>query len=417
MRVYIKNLGCKSNRYESDKLAEYCQRKGVNVQFDDFRKSDIYIVNTCTVTHIADRKSRQAINLIKNRDSDAKIIIFGCGPRVNYDLYKRLNGVFEVCKDREKVINLLNEQLDLADIKEGKFNIQANSTRTRALIKIQDGCNNFCSYCIIPYSRGMPKSRPSDEIVDEINKKSSEGFKEIVITGINVNKYDADGLTLTGLLKTIVKKTDIPRIRLSSIEPMQVSEEFLEVLGNKRFCKHLHASLQSGSDDILKKMNRNYSSSDYMEMSKKLVQNIPGIALTTDIITGFPGETDENFLESINLSKNVGFSKIHVFKYSKRKGTKAAEMDDQISEEVKNNRSLQLREVSAQLRDNFIKSQIGKTTKVLFEKKNKDGFYEGLTGTYIKVYVNANLSENLINSIISVKLTDKFKDGLKAVLA
>jgi threonylcarbamoyladenosine tRNA methylthiotransferase MtaB len=259
----------------------------------------------------------------------------------------------------------------------------------------------------VPFARGNPVSRPADDIIKEIKEKEMQGFKEIVITGININKYQMSfprrrESTLTDLLDLILQKTKIPRIRLSSIEPMQITNKFLKIFKNKRFCKHIHASLQSGSDKILKLMNRKYTSAEYIKMCKILKKNFPDIALTTDVIVGFPNETEEDFQKTLDLCQKAGFSKIHVFKYSKRKGTKAAEMSNQIPEDIKEKRCKILRNLSGEMEKMFIKSMTGKKKEVLFEKQKTKGLNEGFTDNYIKIRIKSDVI--LTNQILKVPI-------------
>lgn len=407
MNIVIKTLGCKANRYESDKLVDTFEDKYIVVDAAvcELKKADIIIVNTCSVTHVADRKSRQAITVLKHKYPDAKVIVFGCSSNIDPDGYGQLPNVDFVAIDREQlegIVEKLSVQNDAVCSHDGM-----PPTRKRALIKIQDGCNNFCSYCIVPFARGREKSRPYYEIIEEIEEKIKQGYKEAVITGINIGKWKDNGKTLADLIELILKETTIERLRLSSIEPENFSEKFIEMFKNSRFCAHLHISLQSGSDTILKKMNRRYNTKIYSEMVKSLRKAVPNINITTDVIVGFPGETEGHFIETVNFIKEMKFSKIHIFPYSKRKGTVAAEMPDQIKEEIKKERCEYLTEIEKQLREDFYNKNLGRTEQVLIETIDEDGFATGFTSNYLKTRFHSKIKQN---QIVNIKLEELTKN-------
>lgn len=414
MNIVIKTLGCKANRYESDRLSEiFSQNHCVSdTQACNCIKANIVIINTCTVTHVADRKSRQAVSHLKSLYPQAKIIVFGCGANVDKENYKKLDNVDYVIQKRAdlyKLISVLTEK----SLKTGhKQNLSQN--RTRALVKIQDGCNNFCTYCIIPYARGRQKSRSSDEIIDEINDKFSKNYKEIVLTGINIGEWEEKGLDLADLIRRILNETKIPRLRLSSIEPQNFSKKFLKLFENEHFCRHLHISLQSGSDTILKTMRRRYNCSEYSAMIEKLRTSAPDISITTDVIVGFPGETKELFEETFKYVKRIGFSKIHIFPYSKRKGTLAATMPNQIPYKVKKDRCRQLNVLEKEMRKNFHKDNIGKISQILIESKNKDNSFSGFTSNYIKTRIKSKRPLKT-NTIAEVQLKELNNETLEVI--
>lgn len=394
MKIAIKTLGCRANRYESDKIREKFKERAVFV--GEHEKTDVCIVNTCTVTAVADRKSRLAINALRNISPRAKIIVFGCGPRVEPESYKKL-GIDFLTGDREKVEKFLERLIKKTD----RFKSPV-SERTRAVIKIQDGCNNFCTYCIIRRARGRQVSYPIARVMKEIKEKERIGFREIVLTGIHIGSFKRGKTDLCGLILKILNGTRIPRIRLSSIEPQNFSDKFLDLLKNPRFCKHLHMSLQSGCDKTLKRMNRRYDTKLYAGVCGRILKIHPDTAVTTDIITGFPGETEKDHKESMSFAKKIGFAKLHVFPFSPRPGTPAAKMTDQIPEKVKRARTNEFRRLGEKLRREFIESRLGKKTDVLFEETKDGKTFTGWTGNYIKVRMSG---KGLTNRIIPVRLT------------
>ncbi len=406
MNIVIKTLGCKANRYESDKIQSYFEDKHlvVDAAVATLKHADIVIINTCTVTHAADRKSRQAILPLKKLYPDAKIIIFGCGVNVDTKGYSDLPIVDYAVKETDELIKLIEEISKTVKSKEDHSHLQKN--RTRALIKIQDGCNNFCAYCIVPFARGREKSTPFYEIIEEINDKVDKGYKEAVLTGINIGAYKNNNLDLADLIELILRDTKIERLRLSSIEPQNFNYKFLELLKDKRFCQHLHISLQSGCDETLKLMRRRYDTNMYFEMIKSLRKAAPNISITTDIIVGFPGETEGHFIETINFIKKVGFSKIHIFPYSKRTGTAAATFPNQIPENVKKERCIYLSEIEKQLRHDFYEKNLNKTEEVLIESIDKKGFAIGFTSNYLKTRIHSNLKTNQIVPVKLQKITE-----------
>jgi len=407
MNIVIKTLGCKANRYESDKIQSHFEDKHLVVDSTaaTLKHADIVVINTCTVTHVADRKSRQAIANMKRLYPDSIVIAFGCGVNVDQSGYKNLPNVNHAVKDTDELIKLIEKIAKDKKSKCDHSNMPQN--RTRALIKIQDGCNNFCAYCIVPFARGREKSRPFYEVIEEINQKVEKGYKEVVLTGINIGAYKNNNHDLADLIELILRDTQIERLRLSSIEPQNFNNKFLDLLKDKRFCPHLHISLQSGSDQTLKDMRRRYDTKMYFKMIKALRNAVPEISITTDIIVGFPGETEGQFNETINFVKKIGFSKIHIFPYSKRTGTAAARFPSQVPDKVKKERSRYLHKLEKQLRHDFYEQNLGKKAEILIEKIDKDGFATGFTENYLKTRVHSDLN---VNQIIPVKLKDITED-------
>lgn len=404
MKVLIKTLGCKANRYESDKIIDLFSH-----QFDighskinEIENPDVLIINTCTVTHVADRKSRQAIASLKTAHPKAKVIAFGCGVNVDQKSYGDLSHVDYAIKDREKVEELL---VEIAKEYPSSFYTKQNHrTRTRTLVKIQDGCDQFCTYCIIPKSRGRQNSRTLKEIIDEVNEKVDEGYKEIVLTGINIGTWREDEKDLAMLIQNILNETTIESLRLSSIEPEYFSEKFYKLFENPRFCPFLHLCLQSGSDKILKLMRRSYKTDDFLKIVEKLRKASPNIGLTTDIIVGFPGETEKEHKETLNFVKKIRFSKIHIFPYSKRTGTYAAVMKNQVNEADKKRRCSELAGIELKMRKQFYEQNCGKETKVLFETTDDGGYFTGYTDNYIRARLKTTTKKDLTNKLTKVQL-------------
>ena len=417
-------LGCKVNQVESEAIAEAFAEKGyeiVNIN----EKADVYIINTCTVTNLGDKKSRQIIRRAKKLNPDAIVVAIGCYAQTAPEDIKNIDGVNIILgtKGKNEIVEYVeNYQKEnglvctVGEImKERVFepiSVQKLAGRTRAYLKIQDGCSQFCSYCIIPYARGPIRSRDESDVLNEVTNLAANGFKEVVLTGIHVASYgkDTKNTNLLQVIKKVHEIEGIERIRLSSIEPNIVTEEFAkEISLLPKACHHFHLSLQSGCEKTLKEMNRKYTAKKYEEAAQILRKYMPDVALTTDIIVGFPGETDEDFEESYNFAKKIAFAKIHVFPYSPKKGTPAAERKDQVSPQKKEERSHKLMALSDKMSDAFIESFVGKTMPVLFEQKTEDGYFEGHTSNYINVLCQ-NYSEDIKNKILNVKI-DSCKNG------
>ena len=426
MKIAIKTLGCKSNRADSDRLIEellglfgsVANIVEVNNASDISANSDVdvCIVNTCTVTHVADRKSRSSARLLRKTYPSAKIIVMGCGPKVDKGDYEALDSVDFVGKSSDEVLDYLKGcEFDGASARlSPRPVLGVNGVRTRSVLKIQDGCNNFCTYCIIPFARGRERSVPYSEVIAGVDKMVGGGFREVVLTGINIGNWEGvrggEKLNIAQLIKEILYETKVNRLRLSSIEPQNFVEDFEDLLMapeyRDRFCPHFHMSLQSGSDKILELMNRHYSRGLYKKVAHKLKKLRPEVALTTDVIVGFPGESDKDFQDTVKFVKEVGFSKVHVFPYSKRKGTRAVTMDDQVAEDVKKVRARELQGICEEMRASFVDGQIGSEHQVLFEQKvrGRGDAWEGFTPNYIKIEVESD--EDLLNEIRLVRLEE-----------
>ncbi len=413
----ILTLGCKVNQYESEAMKELFEKNQYLEVDKETDVADVYIVNTCTVTNLSDRKSRQYIRRAKRENPDAIVAVVGCYSQVSPKEVESLEDVDIIIgtSERERIVELCeNYKKD-----QGKINIvrslkgdrefqKIKTTRehimTRSYMKVQDGCNRFCSYCIIPYARGEIRSRTIEDSIEEAKVLAKAGYKEIVLTGIHIGSYGKDlgDKRLIDLIEAIGKVQGIERIRLSSVEPVIITDEFMErALETKKLCDHFHLSLQSGSNKILKAMNRRYTREEYMEKCQIIRKYMPYAGLTTDIIVGFPTETDEDFNDSLDLVEKVKFSKIHVFKYSKRKGTPAANMKNQVDGNIKIERSEKLIEANDRLMEEFIEKNKNRSLKVLFEERKGD-YYEGYTTNYIRCKLKTQ--EELKNKIINVKI-------------
>ena len=414
----ILTLGCKVNQYESEAMSEIFEGRGYRqVENDEF--SDVYIVNTCTVTNLSDRKSRQFIRKSKKKNPNSVVAVVGCYSQVSPDEVKNIDGVDVVIgtTERNKIVDLIEEAKDshekinivkdLKNVREfaNTTNFDSNN-RTRAYMKVQDGCNRFCTYCIIPFARGPIRSRTIEDSVREAKTLAERGFKEIVLTGIHIGSFGMDmgDMRLIDLIEAIAEVDGIERIRLSSVEPIIISDEFMKRSVNTgKLCDHFHLSLQSGSNNILEAMNRRYTREEYIEKANIIRKYMPHAGLTTDIIVGFPGETEEDFEDSMNIVREVGFSRIHVFKYSKRKNTKAAVMKNQIDGNIKKERSEKLIALGEKYQEIFEKENMKAPQSVLFEEEN-NGVYYGYTTNYIRVKVKSKA--DLTNKIKKVKILD-----------
>ena len=424
-KAALHNLGCKVNSYETEAMTQLLKKAGYEiVSFQD--QADVYIINTCSVTNMADRKSRQMLHKAKKQNPNAVVVATGCYVQTATEkVAQDLSIDLVVGNNRKKdIVEILNEyyaEKEAGEQVKEEYVIDINHTdeyedleistvteHTRAHIKIQDGCNNFCSYCIIPYARGRIRSRTMESIKAELERLSASGFKEIVLTGINLSCYDDNGKKLIDVIEMADNVNGIERIRLGSLDPEVVTEDFVERLGKvKKICPHFHFSLQSGCDKTLKAMNRHYTSDEYYEKCQLIRKYIDNPAFTTDVIVGFPGETEEDYISSREFVKKVKFAELHVFKYSKRDGTVAAKMPNQIDEKIKTLRSEDLIKTGEELTKEFRQAKIGQDTTVLFEEKilldNKE-YWVGHTVDYIKIAVPEK--ENLEGQIRKVNVKD-----------
>ena len=428
-KVAFYTLGCKVNQYETNAMIQKFINSGYQV-VEIEEKPDIAIVNTCTVTNMSDRKSRQILRRIKEQNEKSIIVAVGCYVQVakkeiekidEIDLALGNNEKNDIVTYVEKYIKNKEKQVNIADVMKQKefleFGTIIYNEKTRAVIKIQDGCDRFCSYCIIPYARGRVRSRKPEDIIKEITEISRKGIKEVVITGIHIASYGKDfkpQIPLIELLSKINEIKGIERIRLGSLEPTIITEEFVDKLKNlEKICHHFHLSLQSGCNETLKRMNRRYTTQEFREVVKILRREYKDVNLTTDIIVGFPGETEREFEETYKFLSEVKFYKMHVFKYSPRKGTKAAEMEGQIDGNIKEMRSKKLIELSNKNEFEYNQKYIGKNLEVLFEEENNE-IYNGHTNNYILVKTVSK--NNLENTIKKVKIEKAFNTYIQGNL-
>ena len=412
-KFLIKTLGCKVNSYESEFIRNLFLEEGYEEVEEN---ADVCIINTCTVTNTADNKSKQVINNIKKNNKDAIVIAMGCFCQfrnseiedlIDADIIlgnKNKHKVFEYLKEYEsnhkRIIDFVDMNKD--DIDFDDMEIKGYKHHHRAFIKIEDGCNNFCSYCIIPYVRGRVRSKEFNKCLMEVNDLALSGHKEIVLSGIHTGQYNSDGKRLSDLINEISKVPQIKRIRLSSVEIVELDDKMMDIIkNNNKFVSHLHIPLQAGSDHILKLMNRRYDKKYFKKLVDKIRENRNDISLTTDVIVGFPGETEEDFKETLDFCEEIGFTKIHVFPYSDRSGTVASRMKDKIPGNIKKDRVRRLIDLSNKLEKEYYLKHIDKEDDVLIEEVKQDGYLHGFTSDYIPVKLKGDYK---INEIYKIKL-------------
>ena len=416
--VAFHTLGCKVNTYESNAMLKIFNDAGY--QEVDFKQiADVYVINTCTVTNTGDSKSRQMIRKAIRKNPQATICVVGCYSQIAPEEIEQIEGVGVVLgtQYRQNIVEYVNEYL-----KTGKMVVKVDNImnlkkfedlnidrfkNTRAFLKIQDGCNNFCTYCIIPYARGRVRSRSKDSVLNQASRLVANGYVEIVLTGIHTAGYgeDLEDYSFYDLLVDLVKIEGLKRLRISSIETSQISDEIIDLIGsNEIIVDHLHVPLQAGCDETLKRMNRKYTTNQYLEKINKIRSYLPNIAFTTDVIVGFPGETDEEFDKTYDFIKKVNYSELHVFPYSPRKNTPAAKMPNQVNDHIKHDRANRLLALSKELNRDFALKQIGKSLKVLFEKRDGD-YLIGHASDYLKVKVKTD--RDMIGEIVDIRI-DKY---------
>lgn len=413
MKVFIITLGCKVNQYESEAMLKSFLNSGFE-KSKEITEADVIVINSCTVTSTSDQKVRQVINRSKKKNYDAIIVLTGCMPQAFPDIAKSFDDVDIVLGNSNRkdviksVIKFMSTHQKIINIKPygkkddfEKIEIDEFHERTRAFIKIEDGCNRFCSYCIIPYARGRVRSKNLDDLKNEVMRLSDSGYEEVVLVGINLSAYGEDlGLHLCDAVDTVCDIPGIKRVRLGSLEPERMSENVLKRLSKQgKLCPQFHLSLQSGCDDTLKRMNRHYNTDEYYEIVLNIRKLFNNPSITTDVMVGFPSESESEFLESVEFVEKVGFSKAHVFAYSRRPGTKADLEKNQITKDLKASRSKKMIEVTNISREKFLNSQINTVQSVLFERYKDSDFYEGYTKNYTPVLVKSDdiLSGKIFN--------------------
>lgn len=431
-KVALHNLGCKVNAYEVEAMQQLLEKAGYEIV--PFKEgADVYLINTCTVTNIADRKSRQMLHKAKKMNPDAIVVAAGCYAQADTEKLKEDNAVDLILGNNQKtqIVEVLEEyekehskQVQVIEINHTKeyeeLSIEQTAEHVRAYIKVQDGCNQFCTYCIIPFARGRVRSRKIADVLREVETLASKGYKEVVLTGIHLSSYGVDFSkeereSLLSLIQAVSKVEGIQRIRLGSLEPRIITEEFLEgIVATGKVCPHFHLSLQSGCNKTLKNMNRRYSAQEYAEKCELIRKYYPAPALTTDVIVGFPMETEEDFEESYEFVKNIHFYETHIFKYSRRHGTKAAAMDGQLTEAVKAQRSEKLLELHDIRAKEYEEAMIGKTIELLLEEEiEEDGkmWYVGHSREYVRAVIEKTEAHQ-VNDLVEAKVTGFVTDHL-----
>jgi threonylcarbamoyladenosine tRNA methylthiotransferase MtaB len=415
MRVAFYTLGCKLNQAETESLVAQFSGSGFQVVAPD-DVADVYVANTCTVTHVADRKSRHWLRLARRRNSQALVIAAGCYAQRSPEELADLADLVVDNTEKENLFSLI-QTLSLegrgpgeGDTKQSQ--LVAAPARTRSLIKIQDGCHGPCTYCVVPRVRPHQYSLPVARIVREVKQKVALGYKEVVLTGTKVGSYEDGGTDLGGLLRHILGETGIERLHLSSLQPSEISSEFLTLWQDERLCRHFHLALQSGSDGVLRRMRRRYSLDQYAEAVRLIGENVPDAAITTDVIVGFPGESDEEFRQTYSFCEQAGFANIHVFPFSPRPETAAERMPGQVRDRIKQERTQRMLELSQDCRHSFCEPFVGRTMAVLWEKESTigSGIYSGLTDNYIRVF--AKSEKPLTNQMTAVKLMEFDDHGM-----
>ncbi|WP_337101585.1 tRNA (N(6)-L-threonylcarbamoyladenosine(37)-C(2))-methylthiotransferase MtaB [Paenibacillus sp. YIM B09110] len=431
--VAFYTLGCKVNFYDTEAIWQLFKNEGYE-QVDFESTADVYLINTCTVTNTGDKKSRQIIRRAVRRNPDAVIAVTGCYAQTSPAEIMAIEGVDLVIgtQDRDKIMSFVDQIQDDRKPVNAVRNIMKTrdfeeldvpdfSDRTRAFLKIQEGCNNFCTFCIIPWSRGLSRSRDSHSVIEQAKQLVASGYKEIVLTGIHTGGYgdDMENYNLTSLLWDLDKVEGLERIRISSIEASQIDDAMIDVLNrSSKMCRHLHIPLQAGEDSVLKRMRRKYTTEQFAAKIKRLHEAMPGVAITTDVIVGFPGETEEMFESGYRFMEELGFAEMHVFPYSKRTGTPAARMEDQVDEEVKNERVHKLIDLSERMQLQYAKTFVGEVLDVIPERDYKGapgtGLIMGYTDNYIQVVFEG--SESLVGKLCRVKVTEAGVNECRATL-
>ena len=425
MKAAFMTLGCKVNQFETETMEGLFRARGYDVvPFEE--RADVYVINTCSVTHLSDRKSRQLIRRAARTNPAACIAVTGCYAQVAPEEIRALEGVRVVIgtKERAKIVDYVEASLradtgvagTITDIMQARvfedIPLHALPHRTRAFLKIEDGCQNFCTFCIIPYARGPVKSRELSAVAREMRLLTGAGFREVVLTGIHLGAYGIDLVghpTLADACRTVLAEEGLRRLRLGSLESVELSADLLELMRTEpRFAAHLHLPLQAGSDAVLRAMNRHYDTAAFARLLEEVRAAVPGVAISTDIIVGFPGETEADFAAGLDFVRQMGFARMHVFPYSPRKGTPAARRTDQVPPMVRKERAARMQALADALAEEYHRAALGSDVDVLFET-SEDGVTDGLTETYIRVYTDAPVTRG---EIVPVRLTHLYRDGV-----
>jgi threonylcarbamoyladenosine tRNA methylthiotransferase MtaB len=399
-KIALDTVGCKLNQAESQLLGRQFARAGYRLVAPD-DGADVYVLNTCTVTHVADGKCRRLLKSARRRNPNALVVAIGCYAQRDRQELSKVKGV-DLVLDNSQKMGLLSWLEQSGQLIRPKTASTQADFRTRAFIKVQDGCNKFCSYCIVPLVRGREKSVPLDRVIDEVKQLVADGYKEVVLTGTEIGAYNDSRVGLKGLLQRILEETGVARLRLSSLQPQEITTELIGLWQDQRLCRYFHLSLQSGSDSVLKRMERRYTTAEYQRAVDLIRGVVPGVAITTDVIVGFPGETEAEFKQSYSFAKQMQFARIHVFSYSPRPGTKAADMSQQVEDNLKKERSRRMLALGRACLRNFRQKFLGKTLTVLWEKES-GGLWSGLTDNYIRVYTKSD--KDLTNQLLPFRLS------------
>jgi len=414
--VALQTVGCKLNQAETESLARKFLEAGFEV-VSPSENAEVFLLNTCTVTHIADRKCRQYLRAFRRQNPGAFILVTGCYAERAPDELGQMKEVDLVVSnaDKDHIVEIVKDRIGIKSAAvEGKKPSLSSVLRTRPLIKIQDGCNRHCTYCIVPRVRGRERSIPAEAVISEIKAREEEGYKEVILTGTQIGSYEGNG-GLEGLIRRILTETSIPRVHLSSLQPQDLSPSLVQLWKSEpRICRHLHLPLQSGSDTVLRRMGRSYSRQEYEQALTLIREAIPDIAVTTDVIVGFPGESEEEFEQSYEFCARIGFAGLHVFPYSIRPGTPASRMPNQVPENVKRARAQKMLELAKESAQSFRRRFLGQTLVVLWEEQKEDSLWVGHTDNYLKVFVESKVSLN--NRLTKAKLIGEHGRGLWGVL-
>ena len=421
MRIHFVTLGCKLNQSESEAMARQFRLAGHQIVADP-AQADVSVINTCTVTHVAAQKSRTAVRQAKGAAPKAHVVVTGCHAEIAPHDFPIADRIIDNSRKQQIPGRVLGEHLDSpAQViappeTDSPFSHLSALRRTRSFVKIQDGCDMHCTFCLTRVARGPSRSRPLREILDEVRRNVDEGVQEVVLTGVHVGAYGKDLDTDLGeLIRRMLRETDVPRLRVSSLEPWNFRTEWLSLWENPRLCRHLHMSLQSGSNDILKRMRRAYTAEQFAEKVQIARRRIPDLAVTTDLIVGFPGETEETFSESVQFVREMNFARAHVFPFSRRPGTPAAGMPNQVPHRVKKRRAATLRAITDESNYRFRASLLGQTFPVLWEQRDpRTAMWSGLTDHYVRVFVHS--TQSLHNQILPVQMTALSDAGVEGEL-
>lgn len=411
IRVAIDTLGCKLNQAESESIVRDLAQAGFTI-VPSSEEADVYLLNTCTVTHVADRKCRNLLRQARRKNPAIQTVATGCYVSSSAEVME--NGLADIIvpnKDKARLLEILSRLIGTGATIASQAAGVTGRRKARSFVKIQSGCRNSCAYCIVPEVRGYPYSVPAQQVLTEIQARASEGYQEVVLTGTEIGSYSSEGLGLQELVLLVLAKTNIPRIRLSSLQPAEITQSLLTLWQNPRMCRHWHIPLQSGSYTVLQRMQRAYTPHSYQQVVNMIRASVPDGAITTDLIVGFPGETDGEFLESYHFCKAIGFSRIHIFPFSVRTGTMAAKMTPQVAPDIKNKRVHLMQLLAADAQHNFLKGYSGGMLPVLWEEET-DGIWTGLTDNYIRVYTKSN--RDIASQVLKAQLIAPCRGGMRA---